>query len=583
MMPLVDSASLPIRPSMPTTEDEARAVHQLARYRVLTEDWDDILIDWAETRVAKERLAAWGALDTSVDTLADICRQYTTPGLYGTRPTPRNTLGAEGLIGPGGKLDESGYFTLMQWVQYLVTGMGDFLVCHDVKDGALVHRPVEPFNVWIGCDPDRPDRAVHLWELRLRWLHHSGRWVYAWDQYDLGETATQPDGTEVLVRPPSYRVVRAGGADPTGADLSNLYLGKPGGLVGDDYPYRMASGAPFLRYTIYRAVDSKKTWNQFHKRGALRGTLNAALYWTYAGHCARDASGKTVIIGGLEPIGADVIHAGKSDRIRTLQLSPGAILYHAITEGAQAFVQEVGPGSSLPDVLRFAHEYEIKQAVRWGLNPADIQRTSNDPASGAALLISQQGKREFADTVRPLFERADLDAIAKCAALLRIAGVETFPESGYSMSYEPIPESPQEKQARREQADWEVAKGYLSPIGGYQRINPGSTEEDAVAAIVKAEVDKAALSARVAEELAARGLTSAGTAGGGGDDLADTALTGVQIAELKAILLDVSKQQLSPDAAKLLIPKAYPTIPGPEADAMVDAAAAFIPSTPSQE
>lgn len=516
-------STMPQRPQMPSSADEERCQKQAARWSMMTEDFEDLLIAWMETRVDPQRLSAWGPPDTSSNVLSDMSRQFSTPGLYGTRPEAYHAdVRNQALVGPGGYMDVAGYWTGMQQVQYFTTGMGDFLLRADADAEGLSFRLVLPQNVVTWSHADRPDRAIILWELRLRYVkfpsEQEGRWCYAWDQYDVGETA--PDGT--VVREPSYRVTEAGKAD--GMDLSGLFLSGPvgnasGGLVGDRYPFRDNKGAAFLPFPRYRAVDTKQPWNHLHKIGATRGTLNAATHWTYAGHCARDASGKAVIVAGLVPIMGDVQHigqlagggagAGGAETIRSIQISPGALMYHALQEGSQPFVQEIGPGGNLGEVSEFAHTYEARQLARWGISSDDVQKSSADPASGAALFISRQSKREYAAQVRPLFERSDLDAIRICAALLRLAGKETYAEDGYSIQYAEIAKSGDEEAAEREDLDWQLSHGHISEVEAWMRRHPGTREEDAYAALTQAAVAKAKLDAATKAALSAAGLAPA--------------------------------------------------------------------------
>lgn len=511
----VDPSKALTRPPLPTWWDEQRSIHQRARYAMLTDDgFEEILSDWMIPKVKAERFKKWGPPDTSSNAVADVTTQLTTPGLYGSRPIVRYAQGdAEAYIGPGGHLHRSRYWTLMQWVQYLTVGMGDYCVAHDVSGGRLVHRPVNPFDVWIECHPDRPDEPMRLWELRIRSLKDGSRSFYAWDQYDVGEYDLV-GGAWVERRPPSFRIVEAKrvGETAPALDWTKHFVEGAGddGLVGDAFPWRYSDGLPFLRYTLYRSIDTMRPWNHYHRRGLHKGTLNAATYWSYGGHCALAATGSLIIVGGLHPIGLDVDHQGEGQKLASVVAEPGTMLYHQIMQGAQPFVQEVGPGSNLDDVMKWAHAYELKQAVRAGLNPSDILRVSADSASGAALMISQEGKREYADRVRPLFEAADLDTLRKCAALLHIEGIGNYPETGYSISYAEIPESPAAKKERRDQLDWEEKNNFIGPIEKYKRVNPGTSDADAATAVVKAMVEKARIRALFRKALAAEGIDENG-------------------------------------------------------------------------
>jgi hypothetical protein len=501
-------AGLPMRPSMPTNEDQERSVMTANRAGLLTEQWDDLLDAWLSEHIDKDSRSAWGPPDTSANPLADLARQLSTPGLYGVRPDYRHPdAAAQGLIGPEGHLAKAGWTTKMQWVQYMVLGLGDYFLRLDVPTGSdeLTIRLVAPQDVYALVDEDRPDRPVVLWELRLRWWEAKCAWVYCWDQYDLGES--RPGRT---AREPSYRVVLA--ARPNlldDGDVSNVFLGKPGGYRGAEYPYRDERGKPVLPYVKYTATDSGRMWNHLDKRGAARGTLNAALYWTYAGHAAKSASGKAVMAIGVEPIGAVQEAQDSNDaRVRTIRITPGAIVYHTSMEGGQGTFQEIGPGAEIEKLAAFADHYEMKQAVRWGLDPTDITRQSANPSSGAALLISARGKRAFSRQVEEVFRRADLEVLRLAAILLRVAGVGTYPESGYSVTYHEIPDSPQEQADKRAQADWEIAKDFLSPEQAYVRWHPGVSEENAASAIVGSRLARMRIEKRANEIATAEGLVA---------------------------------------------------------------------------
>ncbi len=516
-----DGAQIPPRPSMPTLDDDGRVEHQAARWSVLEEDFDELLEEWLEEHIDADRLQVWGPPDTSVNPLADMSRQLTTPGLYGIRPAvfhPDEV--AQALVGPNGFLDEAGLWTKLQQVQYYAVGLGDFLVRFDVLEAKrrLAVRLVPPHNVYMRADDQEPDRPVELWELRLRWFRDRKLWIWTWDQFRLAD-----DGLDGA---PSYRVVGAatGEANLDGQDLSAFFLGTPenesGDFTGDRYPFRDGD-EPILPWSIYRSVDTGQLWNWRHKRGAYRGTLNAALNWTFAQHAARDASGSTVFAVGVEPPAAgtrsdlDRSRSGSSrgrgaGTIRTVQLTPGSVVYHDRKDAeGQAFFHESGPGANLDSVSAYATLYEQKQAVRWGLNPSDISRTNANPMSGAALFVSSRGRREFSKQVEPLFRQADLESIRIAAALLNTAGIGAFPTRGYTIAYHEIPESPAEEKAKREALDWDLAHGAATPLDVVQARRPGISKDDARLLAVEAEVQKRELEHEVALELERRNLAAA--------------------------------------------------------------------------
>jgi len=470
---------------MPTTADDARAAMQTARYQLLDEDHDQLVTDWVEVHIGKDRSRAWGQPDTSLNTLSHISRQLSTPGLYGSRPDVRHLdAAAAPLIDPGGILDLAGLWTRMQRVQYLANGMGDFFLAPGLSRGRLVLRNVLPQNVVLWSEADAPSVVSGFWELRLRYLPTLDEWVYAWDAYDIGAD-----------REPSFRVLAGSpGGDGSYLDLTTLATRGPA-LVGDAYPYRI-DGEPIIPRGHWRSVDSGKLWNDLEKRGAARGALNSILYKTYAGHCARDASGSTVFVGGLQPIGGTT-PVGDGSGMLTVDLEPGTALYHDTILDQTPFVQEVGPGANLQDVANFSTAYAIEQMIHWGLNPADIQRQHANPSSGQALFLSSKQKREMAAMVEPLFRQSDLHMLGVIVAYMRamqVLGAESLPATGYSITYAEIPESPDEERGRRDLDDWQAERGMLGKVELYQRWHPGSSHADAVSAYVQAARDNAEIS-----------------------------------------------------------------------------------------
>ncbi len=499
---------------MPTEEDRERAEHQLNRWLILQETWDELLADWLSEHVDSERLEVWGPPDTSANPLVDIAAQLSTPGLYGRRPAPDNPdeLG-KALVGPEGFLDQVRYFSKMQRVQFYAIGLGDFLVRWSVneKEKALRARLVPPHLIYARADPDDPGTPVELWELRPRLLEEIGkepRWIWAWDQFRLED----PDEGGL----PSYKVIAAESVRDdgiAGMDLSGSFLStdaNPSGRqVGETYPFEDENGA-ILPWTWYRSVDAGTLWAWTAKRGAFRGTLNTGLNWTYTQRAARDASGKTTIVIGAQ---APPVQTKKGEKgtVRSIQLTPGAALFlKADPEATQLLVQDVGPGGNLTDLAAYSSGYELRQAVRWGLNPADVQRLNNNPMSGAALFVTSKGRREFSRQVEDLFRDSDLSAFRTAAALLRAVGLGAFPSGGYSIVYFQIPESPQEEQASRDQTDWDLEKGVIGPLDVVKGRRPGLTDEDALRVLVENEVQKRIVAQAVEEELERRKLSDDG-------------------------------------------------------------------------
>lgn len=473
-------AVLPQRPLMPPLE-EARMQHQATRLQILEEDHEEVVQAWMREHISETRLANWGPPDLSSNPLADICRQLSTPGLYGARPRPRHVdERSEVLIGEHALLDQAGYWTKMQTVQYRVHGMGDYIVSLEAVEGQLAVGFVHPHNVWVVPSPMDPTYPLVYRELYLVQQPLTGSWEYVWLTFDRRDP-----------RAPQRRIERCEAPGET-ADATALYAPA---WVGETYPYLAEDGEPLIPRVIYRDADAGRAWNHLEKRGAARGTLSSVLNWTSAGNCAIDASGQMVMVGGLRPM---LQHAQTTPTpgtngpaILSIEVTPGMIAYHEGVDGQAPTIKEIGPGQNLEVVAQYAASYEQRQLVRWGLGKAEQRMTAN-PWSGAALYISAQEKRDHARRIQPLFRRGDLEALRLAAVLLR-PWLPGIPERGYSILYQEIARSPEEERADREAQEWEVEQGLASRVDLYMRRNPGADRELALKELARIRADELAI------------------------------------------------------------------------------------------
>jgi len=484
----------PPRPMMP---DQDRAEHQRARASILDEDFDQVLDLWLRDYVAPEVLETWGQPDTSNNPLVSYVSQLTTPGRYSQRPIVHHASdAAAGLLDPGGALDAAGWTTKAQTYERRTIGLGDYLVGLDVSGGDLVLQLVEPCDVYLEADPRRPDRARALWHLRLRWDSVRGGYRWTFTVYDLGD----PEAG----RPPSLRVVSATEKDEDGyRDLSDAYL-DGGALVGDAYPYRYAEGRAFLPWVHYRSSDTGKLWHWSELRGLHRGTLHVCTYATYTGRAALDATGSHVLTWNLQLPGADVRLASGQPYddgigytpggapIEQVPITPGAISACQVVEpGVQPGVSVVGPGINLAPLHAFTRGYIHDLMLNRGLGQASVEKVSANPASGAALHISDRQRREYQERIEPLFRASDLELLAKAAAVLNRATGTDYPESGYSIVYHRPPRSPGEEKDARERDAWLVEHGYRSRVDVYRSRYPGLSTSDAVEDLRRIRRDEA--------------------------------------------------------------------------------------------
>lgn len=509
--------SPPPVPKLPVDEDQVRAERQYRRWKILREDFRDEAMTWLGVGLPADVVNAIGEPDISCNTLADAARQLSTPGLYGTRPRVGLPLGEDAvtpvdaaaeLAGEDGLLDACGYWTQGRNRQYLTLGLADWLVRVDLDEGELVVRPVKPFHVMAWDDARRPGKAVRVWELRLRFWRDKKAWIWCYDALDIS-------GDE-----PEFRIIKAHPeADGTYQDVSNVFLdrgdGTFGALVGEDYPYVSADGEAVIPYVWFTPQDTGELWHSHARRGATQGALNAVKFATLANHAAKVTACEPVILLNVKKPGTRV----QPSKTTTENPQPGGLDSIAVTLGSLSFMQSSAQGvnssvhrlgfsGNLEALAEHAASYELRQFVRWGLNPDDVTRKAANPTSGSALAISNKGKREMAAIVEPMFRRADLEVIRMAAIVLNSRpGEETrYPERGYTIVYHQIPATPEEQREQRDQETWELDNDLISPVDVYQRKHPGTTDDDAINAIVRSKVHKATVEKRSKEALAAAGL-----------------------------------------------------------------------------
>jgi len=500
------NAVMPPRPPLPTRDDEYRAKHQISRAQILRENFDDTLEAWLSNYVRAEILETWGQPDTANNPLVCMARQLSTPGRYYKRPRVIHAdQAARDLIEPGGKLDEAALFSKMQAVEFMNTGLGDYFVRLDVRDGRLVVRLVDPANIYLEQDPDTME-TVLIWELRPRFFHPENKIVWTYDAYYLGDPRTG--------RLPYHRVLRADkNKDGNYEDVSHRFLRADGEefgpLEGADYPYIGKDGKPFLPWVHYASSDTGEPWHWTDLRGLHRGTLHVCSYATYTGRAALDATGSHALAFGLEPPAMDVRASSNSAYdggssmgapVRQMAITPGTITFCETTGGVQPGVQIIGPGINLESLHKFTRGYIHDLMAHRGLGGGmSVEKTGANPASGAALYISDRQRREYQERTEPLYRSRDMELVSKAAKLCNIAHGSDYPESGYSIVYARPDRSPQEMKDARDAAEWSVANGYASRAQIYMAQNPGVSYEEALIELAKIKLEERVIEEKIAE------------------------------------------------------------------------------------
>jgi hypothetical protein len=485
-------------------EAEDRRQHQEDRLRVVLEIHDEIARAWMAEQMDDELLSAKGVPDLSVNTMLFNGRQMSA--LYDEAPDVAHADdSAAVLVGPGGFLDDSGFWSGQQWTQLIALTVGDCIrvpeVVEDEDTGELTFqvRHVYPSNVWVRAAASRTSRAVELWELRIRPIKDATgakHDQYAWDVYRIDGAA------------PYYRVMVPGGTGDGGyEDKTQEVHGRT--FEGPGYVWRVA-GQPFIPHVFYSAVPDGYLLHSGYNRGAYHGCLNSILHWTGLNRSMACTMVPFVLTWGLRPPSAKTKGAGSGEATNGLTLTPGAIAFCAIDEkngGVAPGVVQITPGPYLETLLKGATEYEVQQGGRWGAGESSAQKSGSSPWSGAALTISNHDRRYGQRKMRPSFERQDKVFLRNSAAVLMAWNLaRDVPLTGYSITYHEIPLTPEEQQQTREQLDWEQTHGLISDVERYCRLPPGASKETAQKAIVTAALEQRRLNQTINDSLAAAGL-----------------------------------------------------------------------------
>ena len=457
---------LPPVPSDPETLERWEWT-RLAR-RILYGRWAPDLEHRLSQQISHVRREAWGTLDLSANLYRAIWDSLAT--LYDRWPI----VSHEGDISElQEQLTQAGLWALMARVQRDTLGLREMHVRVDIPGDRLVYRPVPPDLVISKASPDQPDRPVIIKESRLR-TTKAGRTIWAYDVLDV----SNPER-------PMYKVQAA---DQGAADLSEEFLGVPGGLVDDAYPYRRSSGVPILPYATYHAAKTGKLYDPWSTRELVEGTLNIGVYYTHLSHVIRSAAWRQRYIVDLEFMGLETRDDNGDGRARSaLVADPATVLALRSTPDA-AGQPQVGSWDMPADPAAFIEtisQYERRLVSMAGINPADVSSPSHDPRSGYAIAVSRDAQRQAQQRYEPQFRDGDLQNLEISAVLLNRKFGSRLPETGYRITYQGIPKSAAEKKAEREHVLALVDAGFMSAVEGYQELHPGATDAEALAALEK--------------------------------------------------------------------------------------------------
>lgn len=463
-------------PSPKSSADSARWAHTSLVRRILNGEWESDVEGRLRLAIGDVKREAWGPIDLSACPLrvcADsLSRSYDVPPAI----MAPDEAGAEVTK----LVTRSGHWARMPLVQRDAWAEGEVYVRVDLDAyGEPTYRIVHGDRLTAEPDPEHPDRPIILRELVRRRVDGEPTWT--WDVYDLTDPAY-----------PTFRIYKDEKGD-LGAELTNLFFSIP--LEGESYPYRYENGRPYIPYVIYRATESGGLWHPYLRREITEGTLNVAMYYTFFGHIVRDASWPQRFVVDLELSGASrgeptspvLGPDGRPVRKQRSQLvtdpATVAVLRSLADATGQPQVGQWQPGGDPMVIIEAVGVYERRLASYAGITGSDQMRMSGDPRSGFAIAVSRTTLREQMRRIEPLLRRADEELLRMTAAMLSRHRGTRYPESGYEIVYQGVPESPEEREARREHVIALLDKGLMDRVAAYQAMHPGVSRAEAEEAI----------------------------------------------------------------------------------------------------
>lgn len=462
------------KPAAENAEEALRWAEVERRLMILSGKWRDLVTKAAERKIGKKRMRGIGEFEVAQNALEYLCRELAV--LYEYQPTANNGQPGD-LATFRTELRLMNVWGILGEVQYFTLGLRNMLVRVDVEgeglDARASVRPVFPHVVHVDVEPHQPAQPVAVREWRQRKLNGQVGWYL--DDLSIAD----PDL-------PFYRVLRAG---PDGArlDVTEEVLG--GTFIGDDYPYRDSGGRPLLPYVAYHARHpAAGFWRSHELKEVVEGTLTLAIMDGFAVHVFFDASWPQRWAANAEVLGAEVgadDQAGDREEVVT---DPSSLLFFTSSDGGDddrpATPVQVGQFQAGGDPEKLHNTLEARKAsliTSFGVPPGDLMRTSSAGAtSGVALALSNEGKRAAQRRSANVHRDSDERLLRLIACMLnRFRGAQTYAEWGYSISYTELPLSPQERQARQADIDFEMKNGLMGKVGAYMLLHPGVTEEDA--------------------------------------------------------------------------------------------------------
>lgn len=440
------------------------------RRNLLDGTWRPILGAAIQERVGSQRADVWGQPILECNLFENIARELSV--LYDVAPHLRHDAGTEAIKGLVAGIGSSGLWGMMPGFQAYTLGLRQMLLrTHVSASGRISYRQVFPDMVTALSGEDQPDLPIAVSELRQRTNPSTGRSIWTLDILDVSDQEN-----------PVYRIVRCKPGLQHGEDVTALYLGRD--LSGDAYPYRRADGVPILPYTLYHAQRSgDRLWDPYRWSELVEASVSLTVKSNLFEHSFLMASHPQRYMANLRPAGSDIVGKDGTKRAE-IPADPAyiMILETPETEGVstgQPMIGQWQPGADIGTLDSVLQSKAAQLATQAGVPFSDLQRLGGTARSGAAISLTNEGKRVQQRRFASSFRDSDERLIATTACLLNRATGTSYPEQGYTVQYQELPLSPEEKASRREDVLALIEAGLLSPVQGYQELNPGISPEQA--------------------------------------------------------------------------------------------------------
>ena len=435
--------------------DRARMQESAKRRRLLEGVWEQDLIEAMSQYISAEQLAAWGRPSLSANTFRSVCTQLAVlyqqpPVLDHSDPTSAQRI--------RDITDASGCWSEAPQFQRLVIGQRECFRRLDWSNGRLQVRIVPVDLVTAESSPDRPSEPHTVHEYRAREL----------------------DGEEILTRDvlsihgePVYRIETADGRQ----DLTERFLGQS--YSGAAYPYRDRDGVPVLPYVLTHAVPTGKLFDAYEGSELVSGTLTVAALFVHWRHVVFDASWPQRYAINAVPSGLTA-DPTKEEHATFIPTDPASLLLlEPRNPDSPTTVGQFQPGGDPVTVGDAIHSYAAALAGEFDLTPADIARSHADSRSGYAIHVIRDSQRQASKRYETGHRAGDLQLL-RIAAILhnRFSGEPEIAEDGYSIRYQPIPLSVEERKTRIEEYKVRAELGTASVVQFLSEME-GITEEEA--------------------------------------------------------------------------------------------------------